>query len=86
MHAALLQRPTFVKQSRELYAYSLVETPNDTNILTSGIVTCRLLQYVVNNFGETKTKVFRLLTVIIKNIGDLLMNDDSARAESVYNY
>lgn len=44
MHVALLHQPTFVKQSRELYAYSLVETPNDTNILTSDalpITTCR---------------------------------------------
>lgn len=72
MHAALLQRPTFVKRSRELYAYSLVEIPNDTNILTSGsgIVTHHVLQHVVNNFGETKA--FRLLTVI-KNTGDFYL-------------
>lgn len=74
MHAALLQRPTFVKRSRELYAYSLVEIPNDTNILTSGsgIVAHDVLKHVVNNFGETETKAFRLLTVI-KNTEDFYL-------------
>lgn len=60
MHATLLHQPTFVKQSRKLYAYSLVETSNDTNILTSGFVMRYPLQHVVNNFDDTKIKAFIL--------------------------